>query len=65
MEQALLVLQACDIIVGGPSMLSLSPERCRALGLVWTTADHCPEVIVLDLHEASADQVIAAIAPRL
>ena len=45
-EQALLVLQACDMIIAGSALQCLSIDRCRNLGLVWSAVDPRPVMIV-------------------
>jgi hypothetical protein len=63
-EQALLVMQACAVIVGGPSMLHLSAQRCGDLGLLWATG--APRLIILDpTHTAPDRDMIYPQGPEL
>lgn len=55
-EQALLVLQAGNIIVAGPSILGVSVDRCRRLGLDWHGRTACPDVVVFDPKSTKSDR---------
>lgn len=53
-DQALLVLQGCRLVVGGPSLLDISAERCERLGLVWPAPEEAPRLIALVPGRAAA-----------